>query len=248
MHLASLGLVVALLAPPNTSSADRPPVQVPKSRVRPNPAPIQTAPPPTATPIDPSDLPPARPARLSSPRKWKLPRDGGGALVSSGLMLAAAFGLGATAIALAPHAYFKHEGPIGAGAEVLGVGGAVALGFGLAARKQYRATELGQAPDRPRTGRGLQVAAGITMTAASLVLLIGQARLFAPSDGEGHAFMEIGMISGGAGFLVIGSSMLVVSQVRRTRYRRWMEQRPALVRPSVAFGRGGLQLGVAGRF
>lgn len=249
MHL-SLGLVVALLAPPNTSGDDdRPPVQVPKSHVRPKPAPIQTTPPPTATLIDPSDLPDDARTLVEPENPWKLPRDGGGALVSSGMMFAATLGLGITAIALAPRAYFEPEGLMGAGAGVLGVGGAVALGFALATRRQYRATELGQAPDRPRTGRGLHVAAGITMTAASLTLLIGQALLFAPSEEEfNEPFAEIGMIAGGAGFLVIGSSMLVVSQVRRTRYQRWTEQRPARVRPSFAIGRGGLQCGVAGRF
>jgi hypothetical protein len=116
-------------------------------------------------------------------------------------------------------------------------------------RKKFRATELGGVVGGPRTGRAMHAGSAIAMSAGSLALFTGILMFNAPCSeciepsSEGLALLAVG-----PGLLTAGSIMFIVSQVRKTKYRKWMIERPTRVQPSFAFGPSAMQIGVSGRF
>jgi hypothetical protein len=255
MQACTLALVLACLGNPSPAS-DRPVVQVPKSRARiePTPAPAPELPTrdvelpswnETAAPLD---------APISKPSRPKLLRDGGPAIVIGSLMLA-----GTVAMVVGGRRMPNDEIEPGTGFALvitggIGIpGGLAILAAGIAARVKFRRTDPDRAADSPPTGRAMHAAGAVLLSAGALVSLAGWLMLHEADTcfqcvGEWKP-VEWGTTLGlGSAALVSGTALLIPSQVREARYRRWIDERSrqrATLRPSF---RVGPQLGIAGRF
>jgi hypothetical protein len=251
--------LVAMLGPPvEAPGTSRPPVQVPKARIRPAPELADSAPPaepmieppPPVIAIGDDDLPSWDEAPLRSPPPAaNVPRDGGGAITVGSLMLIAGAGLAAGSIVTGTDPYLRGEVPLSLGTALVGGAGIGVLAAGVRTRKKFRATELGQLESGPPTGRALHGGAAVAMTTGSVTLLTGILLWTKPCyECDEPSSEGLALLAAGPGLLMAGSIMLIVSMVRRTKYRNWSNRRSATIQPSFGFGPNAMHVGWSGRF
>lgn len=241
MTVCSIALFVLLLEPPQVVEQ----VPRPESVIEPDPNPIPIS--------SHANRPTWTNARAHAPpsRDPKVPFDGGGAIVTGSIMIVASLAMASGSIVQAARPDRPGEGLLALGAILVGAAGPGVLVGGVKTRKKFRTTELGRVVGGPTTGRAMQAGSLIAMAGGSLGLLTGVWRFSSPGycphciepPSDAVALMGIG-----PGLMTAGAIMFMISQINRTKYRKWMRERPFRVQPGVAFGPGTMQVGLAGRF